>query len=95
MKYEAVTTIIVIMVWGRINVMVDIYYNDFGPLKVYAENIMIKFSFVKAPSGYKVANASERGTCRAGRSIRRESFMFQAKMLELWTKAKAVKTEGD
>ena len=64
-------------------------------LKVYAENIMIKFSFVKAPSGCKVANASERGTRRAGRSIRRGSCIFQAKMLELWTKAKAVKTEGD
>lgn len=84
------------MVWGRINVMGDIHYNDFGLFKsLCRESIMIKFSFVKAPSGCKVANASERGTRRAGRSIRRDSCIFQAKMLELWTKAKTVRTEGD
>ena len=56
---------------------------------------MIKFPFFKAPSGCEVDDASERSMCRAGIPVRRGCCLFQAKMLEVWAKAKAVKMEGN
>ena len=54
---------------------------------------MIKFPFFKAPSGCKVNDALERSMCRSGRSDRRSYCIFQANMLDVWTKVEAVKME--
>lgn len=52
---------------------------------------MIRFPFYKVPSGCKARNALEGASKEAGRLDRRSYRIFQAKMLQVWTKVEMIK----